>query len=153
MCVLCVAEETPPPATTNQQQQQVEPPAVKNLHHVTFSLHFTLQSLTAHTCCSPPTPQPHHGHPAHRPGEEEADQHQGHRGSGECGGAEEGLQQTPALHPGEGQEHRHSPGLLLRPGPHRQGPPGGSLDPDPAVLLRGRPQGKTADMKSTNASE
>lgn len=82
-----------------------------------------------------PGAQERHGEASDRPGEAQADQHQGHRGGGERGGAEEGLQPSPALHPGEGQEHRHAPGLLLRPGSHREGPPGGQVDPNAAVLL------------------
>lgn len=85
-----------------------------------------------------------HGGAAHRPGEAEADQRAGHRRARRCGGDQAELQPTPSLHPGEGPERRHSPGLLLRPGPHRPGPPGGPLDPHPAVLLRDGPQGRSS---------
>lgn len=87
------------------------------------------------TSSSEPATPVRHGETSDRPGEAQADQHQGHRGGGERGGAEEGLQPSPALHPGQGQEHRHAQGLLLRPGSHREGPPGGQVDPNPAVLL------------------
>lgn len=101
------------------------------------------------TSSSEPATPVRHGETSDRPGEAQADQHQGHRGGGERGGAEEGLQPSPALHPGQGQEHRHAQGLLLRPGSHREGPPGGQVDPNPAVLLWNRPEGKKNKTKTT----
>lgn len=100
---------------------------VKRCPLLTSQLHFSPEHR-------PRTPA-QHGETSDRPGEAQADQHQGHRGGGERGGAEEGLQPSPALHPGEGQEHRHAQGLLLRLGSHREGSPGGEVDPNAAVLL------------------
>ena len=62
---------------------------------------------------------------AQRPGAAEADQRAGHRGAGGRGGDQAELQPTPALHAGEGPQRRDAPGLLLRAGAHRSGPPDG----------------------------
>lgn len=75
------------------------------------------------------------GDSSHRPGEAQADQHQGDRRSGECGRAEERLQPAPALHARQGPERRDAARLLFRAVAHGARSPGGPLDPHTAVLL------------------
>lgn len=120
----------------------------RGLPHVKASSTFFLLCFSSAAETRLHSPAGQHSRPrrhvqtSHRLREAQADQHQGHRGRGERGRAEEGLQPPLALHPGQGQEHCNAPGLLLCPGAHCQGSPGGQMDPDAAVLLRGRPQGK-----------
>lgn len=132
------ARETPSPRTHQWKAAKGGDFCMKNCHHLTFQLHFQPgqpQQLRTNL----PT---HHGEASHRPGEAQADQHQGDCGSGECSGAEEGLQSSPALHPGERQEHCNTQGLLLCPGSHCERSPGGEMDQNTTVLLWSRPQGK-----------
>lgn len=56
-----------------------------------------------------------HGEALDRPGEATADQHPRHRGRGERGGAEEGLQPPPALHAGQGPQRGHPPATTSSP--------------------------------------
>lgn len=83
------------------------------------------------------------GDPSNGPGKTQADQHQRDRRCGECGGAKEGLQPAPALHAGQRQERRDAAGLLFRSRAYGSWSSGGPLDPNTAVLLWGRPEGKS----------
>ena len=92
-----------------------------------------------------------HGQAPDRPGEAAADQHPRHRGRGERGRAEEGLQSAPALHSGQGPQRGHPPRLLLRAGAHGARPPSRALDPHAAVLLREVPQGTARARRGRRA--
>lgn len=71
-----------------------------------------------------------------RPRQEEADLGARPGRRGERHRAEAELQQTPALHAGQGQKCGHPEGLLLRPGPHGAGSLDRPMDQNPAALLR-----------------
>lgn len=130
--------ETPSPCSHQWKQKKEETaawkPAIFPFNFTSTQHNFTVTHRT-----DLPT---QHGDTSHRPGQAQADQHQGDCGSGECRRAEEGLQPSPALHPGERQKHCNTQGLLLCLGSHCEGSPGGEMDQNTAVLLWSRPKGK-----------
>lgn len=77
----------PPPALTNNNQHEEETSAWRRQ----LSSHLTLLSVQDRHGFPAPTLRTHHGDTSHRPGEAQADQYQGDRGSGERCRAEKGL--------------------------------------------------------------